>query len=100
MVTTHLDGSHILLDFLDDGPGVAAPERVFDPFYTTRPVGHGAGLGLSACYGIVQEHDGKITCQNRPQGGAMFRIELPVAAKPQGVRVPEADPHVVACPVT
>jgi nitrogen-specific signal transduction histidine kinase len=34
-------------------------------------------LGLSVCYGIIQEHNGKITCQNRPEGGAVFRIELP-----------------------
>jgi signal transduction histidine kinase len=100
LVRTYLHSDHILLDFLDDGPGVEAPERVFDPFYTTRPVGHGAGLGLSACYGIVQEHDGKITCQNRAEGGAMFRIELPVAAKSQGIREPETDPYVVASGVT
>jgi signal transduction histidine kinase len=55
------------------------PERVFDPFYTTRPVGQGPGLGLSVCYGIIQEHNGKITCRNRPEGGAIFRIELPAA---------------------
>jgi signal transduction histidine kinase len=40
-------------------------------------VGQGPGLGLSVCYGIIQEHNGKITCQNRPEGGATFRIELP-----------------------
>jgi signal transduction histidine kinase len=53
------------------------PERVFDPFYTTRPIGQGRGLGLSVCYGIIQEHNGTITCQNQPEGGAIFRIELP-----------------------
>lgn len=66
-----------LLEFSDTGPGAQNPDRVFDPFYTTRPVGQGAGLGLSACYGIIQEHRGRIRCQNRPQGGAVFRIELP-----------------------
>src|ERR1700685_2884801 len=59
--------------------GHAEPDRVFDPFYTTRPVGQGPGLGLSVCYGIIQEHNGKIACQNRPEGGAIFRIELPAA---------------------
>jgi len=78
-IRSHLSGDHIRLDFSDSGPGIEEPGRVFDPFYTTRPVGHGAGLGLSACYGIVQEHKGKITCQNRPEGGAMFSIELPAA---------------------
>jgi len=69
---------YVILEFSDDGPGIDEPERVFDPFYTTRPVGQGSGLGLSVCYGIIQEHDGKIFCENRPEGGARFRIELPV----------------------
>ena len=69
----------VVVEFLDNGPGIEQPDRVFDPFYTTKPVGKGAGLGLSACYGIVQEHQGRILCENRPEGGAVFRIELPVA---------------------
>jgi signal transduction histidine kinase len=76
------------MEFSDDGPGIKEPDRVFDPFYTTRPVGHGAGLGLSACYGIVHEHNGKITCHNRREGGASFRIELPIAAPSNGVSYP------------
>jgi two-component system NtrC family sensor kinase len=67
----------VVLEFADNGPGASEPERVFDPFYTTKPVGQGTGLGLSACYGIVQEHKGKIVCRNRTEGGALFRIELP-----------------------
>jgi signal transduction histidine kinase len=80
-VSTRLWENLVLLEFSDNGPGAENPERVFDPFYTTRPVGQGTGLGLSACYGIIQEHNGKILCQNRPEGGATFRIEFP-AAKP------------------
>ena len=79
-VSTYLQGESVVLEFSDEGPGIQEPERVFDPFYTTRPVGQGSGLGLSACYGIIQEHKGRITCQNRPNGGAAFRIEMPVAA--------------------
>lgn len=77
-VTTRLENELVVMEFSDDGPGIQSPERVFDPFYTTRPVGQGAGLGLSVCYGIIQEHKGKIACYNRPEGGATFRIELPV----------------------
>jgi len=67
------------LDVLDEGPGlpVGVIDRVFDPFFTTKPPGRGTGLGLSICYGIMSELRGKITCGNRPEGGAWFRIFLP-----------------------
>jgi len=81
-VTARLQDCSVVLEFSDDGPGMEEPDRVFDPFYTTRPVGQGPGLGLSVCYGIIQEHNGKITCQNRPQGGAIFLIELPAVIDP------------------
>jgi len=77
-VSTRLERNLVVIEFSDSGPGMEEPERVFDPFYTTRPVGQGAGLGLSVCYGIIQEHSGTISCKNRPEGGATFRIELPV----------------------
>lgn len=80
-VSTRASHGMVVIEFVDNGPGLQEPDRVFDPFYTTRPVGQGAGLGLSVCYGIVQEHQGTILCQNRPEGGARFRIELPVATR-------------------
>jgi signal transduction histidine kinase len=76
-VTTAASGSLITAEFSDTGPGMLEPDRVFDPFYTTRPIGQGSGLGLSACYGIIQEHGGKITCRNKREGGASFLVELP-----------------------
>jgi two-component system NtrC family sensor kinase len=76
-ITTRLEGNSVAIQFSDNGPGMAEPDRVFDPFYTTRPVGQGTGLGLSMCYGIIQEHGGKISCRNRDEGGAVFVIELP-----------------------
>jgi len=72
------EGSEVVVQFADSGPGLRDPERVFDPFYTTKPVGKGTGLGLSATYGVVQDHKGQITCYNRPEGGAAFEIRLPV----------------------
>lgn len=63
----------------DTGPGVSEPDRIFDPFYTTKAVGKGTGLGLSACYGIVRDHGGQIGCANLPQGGASFTVSLPLA---------------------
>jgi len=76
-VKTSAKPDKVVIEFSDNGPGVREPERVFDPFYTTRPVGKGAGLGLSACYGIVQEHQGLIQCTNRVEGGTTIQIELP-----------------------
>jgi signal transduction histidine kinase len=70
----------VVLQFSDNGPGLRDPERVFDPFYTTKPVGKGTGLGLSAVYGVIQDHGGQITCRNKDEGGALFIIKLPVTA--------------------
>ena len=72
------EATEVVVQFADSGPGLRDPERVFDPFYTTKPVGKGTGLGLSATYGVVQDHKGQITCYNRPEGGAAFEIRLPV----------------------
>jgi signal transduction histidine kinase len=72
------EGNEVVVQFADTGPGLRDPERVFDPFYTTKPVGKGTGLGLSATYGVIQDHKGQITCYNRPEGGAVFEIRLPV----------------------
>ncbi len=83
-VRTALDGSRLCIEFTDSGPGVKDASRVFDPFYTTKPVGKGTGLGLSICYGIITEHGGTIHVRNVPTRGASFTIELPhqVAASP------------------
>ncbi|MGA8761259.1 MAG: ATP-binding protein [Candidatus Sulfotelmatobacter sp.] len=72
----------VVVQFSDSGSGIREPHRVFDPFYTTKPIGKGTGLGLSAVYGVVQDHKGQITCQNKPGGGALFVVRLPVPAAP------------------
>src|SRR5262249_37697601 len=76
-IKTIRDRAFVVVLFSDTGPGIKEPHRVFDPFYTTKPVGKGTGLGLSICFGIVQEHAGRILCYNRQEGGAVFRVELP-----------------------
>lgn len=76
-IKTIRDRANVVILFADTGTGIKEPHRVFDPFYTTKPVGKGTGLGLSICFGIVQEHSGKILCYNRQEGGAVFRVELP-----------------------
>jgi signal transduction histidine kinase len=81
-VSAQRQGNEAVLQFSDSGPGIRDPLRVFDPFYTTKPVGKGTGLGLSAVYGVIRDHSGQITCQNKPEGGALFAVRLPVAVEP------------------
>jgi signal transduction histidine kinase len=76
-VRTLFEKGNVVILFSDTGPGMRDPLLVFDPFYTTKPVGKGTGLGLSICYGLIQDQGGQISCYNRPEGGATFRIELP-----------------------
>ncbi len=76
-VRTGVEGDKLFIEFSDSGPGVKDPTRVFDPFYTTKPVGKGTGLGLSICYGIITEHGGSIRVRNVPPRGASFTIEVP-----------------------
>lgn len=76
-ISARRQGGEVVLQFSDSGPGLRDPQRVFDPFYTTKPVGKGTGLGLSAVYGVIQDHGGQITGQNKPEGGALFTLKLP-----------------------
>lgn len=78
LVEGHLEGEKVIVRFSDSGPGFTDVSCVFDPFYTTRPVGQGTGLGLSICYGTVKEHNGNIYAQNLQPNGAALTIELPV----------------------
>ncbi|HZQ95435.1 MAG TPA: ATP-binding protein [Candidatus Sulfotelmatobacter sp.] len=81
-ITARSQGADLVLQFSDSGPGIRDPHRVFDPFYTTKPIGKGTGLGLSAVYGVIQDHSGQITCRNRTEGGAEFTIRLPLNPEP------------------
>jgi|SRR5579871_196252 signal transduction histidine kinase len=90
-IKTMRDHAFVVVLFSDNGPGIKEPHRVFDPFYTTKPVGKGTGLGLSICFGIIQEHAGRILCYNRQEGGAVFRVELPAVLAPLPTR--EAQLH-------
>jgi two-component system NtrC family sensor kinase len=74
-------GKRVRLEVQDDGPGVG-PEvepKLFQPFFTTKPVGKGTGLGLSVSYGIVESYGGTIGYQRNDWGGATFFFELPAA---------------------
>jgi signal transduction histidine kinase len=77
-VTARQEHDELMIEFSDTGPGMREPAKVFDPFYTTKAVGKGAGLGLSATYGVVQNHGGHIHCRNKPEGGALFVLRFPI----------------------
>lgn len=78
-LSTRFEHGQVVFRCADTGPGIDSPKNIFDPFYTTKAVGQGMGMGLSACYGIVRDHGGSITCENRAEGGALFTILLPAA---------------------
>jgi two-component system NtrC family sensor kinase len=106
VVSTRLehDPDRIILEVIDNGSGLKDEDlnRVFDPFFTTQEVGRGTGLGLSMCYGIIRQHGGHITARNRPSGGAVFTVDLPVmteAVIPAGAaRVPPPPEDFVPLP--
>jgi PAS domain S-box-containing protein len=77
--TTTTDEGTLLVKVSDTGIGIA-PEnvaKIYDPFFTTKGVGRGTGLGLAVSYGIVQEHSGHIAVESTPGKGTTFRITLP-----------------------
>src|SRR5213078_3987908 len=81
-VSTRRATDAVRIEIEDTGGGIPPNlvERIFNPFFTTKPTGSGTGLGLSISLGIVREHEGKIWAENATQGGARFVIELPVVA--------------------
>ncbi len=75
----------VTIDIQDNGPGIPDKmlSRLWTPFFTTKEVGKGTGLGLYICRNIVEEHDGKISASNTDEGGACFTIKLPVSEESQ-----------------
>ena len=69
----------VFLVVADNGRGIPAEnhQRVYDPFFTTKPAGEGTGMGLAVTHRLVKEHGGEITLENRVDGGAMFTVAFP-----------------------
>lgn len=80
-ITGTAEGEHVVVEVCDSGPGIPpeALRQIFKPFFTTKPEGTGLGLAVSAA--IIRDHGGQLAADNRPAGGAVFRIKLPLAAQ-------------------
>jgi two-component system, NtrC family, sensor kinase len=90
-IRTERDAETVRVIVTDNGTGIADPEHIFDPFYTTKQPGKGTGLGLSICYGIVRAHGGEIQCWNNSEGsGSTFVVKIPVATEQQALAAKEA----------
>jgi signal transduction histidine kinase len=78
----HPEGRSAVVEISDTGSGIPADQlsRIYDPFFTTKEIGKGTGLGLSITYGIVQEHEGTITCESALGKGTRFVLTLPLAS--------------------
>jgi len=82
-VRTCSNNSYAWVEIADTGGGIS-PENtphIFEPFFTTKEKGKGLGLGLSAAYGIIQNHQGKIEVQSEMGRGTTFQIRFPVSGK-------------------
>jgi two-component system NtrC family sensor kinase len=88
-IRTQRVGEQLVMAVADSGPGVpiGQRDRIFNPFFTTKPVGEGTGLGLSISDGIVREHGGRIRVESQPGEGATFVVELPIVSMPPGKAV-------------
>lgn len=77
------DAVHVWFEIADNGCGIS-PEylpHLFEPFFTTRPVGHGTGMGLATAFGIVTDHGGRIEVDSFPGVGSRFRVTLPAGGE-------------------
>ena len=79
-VRTHCKDFQLVVKIEDTGSGISDEDikRIYDPFFTTKELGKGTGLGLSVCYGIIQEHSGRISVKSRPGLGSAFQVQLPL----------------------
>ncbi|UCH50933.1 MAG: PAS domain S-box protein [Chloroflexota bacterium] len=90
-IKTEQTDNSIRVSFKDNGLGIAKEnlERIFNPFFTTRKVGQGTGLGLSVCHGIVTAHKGRIWAESQLGKGAKFIVELPILTEDKQLELPE-----------
>jgi len=81
VVRSRMEGKDVVIDVADNGKGIPQADlvRIFEPFYTTKPVGKGTGLGLSICYGIINKMGGDITVESELDEGSVFHVRIPAS---------------------
>ena len=79
-ISTQQEGNSVKVRIQDTGCGISQEniDKLFNPFFTTKPEGQGTGLGLSITYGIIQEHGGQINVSSTPGEGSVFELALPI----------------------
>jgi two-component system, NtrC family, sensor kinase len=84
-ISTKADDGSVTISFRDNGIGIAAEHlsKIYDPFFTTKQIGKGTGLGLAVSYGIIQDHGGSINVFSKPGEGTIFLITFPLATARQ-----------------
>jgi signal transduction histidine kinase len=84
-ISTRRERESVVVEIRDSGCGIPSKSlsKIFDPFYTTKPVGEGTGLGLSITHSIIERHKGSIEVQSDPDCGTIFTIVIPINAKPR-----------------
>ncbi len=82
-----LQRNRVVIEISDTGIGIKPEDisKIFEPFFTTKEVGKGTGLGLAVCYGIITDHEGRLSVRSNPGKGTTFTINLPVSPKSGGI---------------
>jgi signal transduction histidine kinase len=80
----------VMVELEDTGVGISRDDlsKIFEPFFTSKQPGRGTGLGLSICYGIVNQHGGRILVDSQVNSGAVFRVLLPISSARWGAGTP------------
>ncbi|MFK9093530.1 sensor histidine kinase [Bacillus salipaludis] len=83
IISAKVEQDSVCIQVIDDGSGMPAEVlgKIFDPFYTTKPVGKGTGLGLSVCYGIIEEFGGKIQVDSEESAGTTITVQIPISTR-------------------
>ena len=81
-ISTINDGGSVVISFKDTGVGITSENlsKIYDPFFTTKQIGQGTGLGLAVSYGIIHDHGGRISAESKVGEGTCFNIALPLTS--------------------